>query len=93
MFVLEDVWHAEWIGEYASREEALVELRRLARLPWDEPPNACPCSTWRTCGRRYHVIEFDTSAEPWRRLNNEALLDVSAKRIVWLTDSEGGKTD
>lgn len=64
MFVIEDEWHAEWVGEYVSREEAHAELRRLAKLPWDEAPNACPCMSWRTCGRRYHIIEFDTSADP-----------------------------
>ena len=87
MFVIEDEWHAEWIGEYASREEALAELGRLAELPWDEAPNRCPCMGWRTCGRRYHLIEFDTSADPWRRLSYEALLDVSAEKTAWLSGS------
>jgi hypothetical protein len=85
MFVIEDEWHAEWIGEYASLEEAHAELRRLANLPWDEAPNRCPCMSWRTCGRRYHVVEFDTSGEPWRSLNDQALLEVSSKATVWLS--------
>ena len=83
MFVIEDEWHAEWIGKYAGRDEADAELRRLAKLPWDEAPNRCPCMSWRTCGRRYHLIEFDTSGERWRSLNDEVLLEVSAKGAAW----------
>lgn len=85
MFVVEDEWHAEHIGEFASRADAHAELRRLADLAWDEAPNLCPCTSWRTCGRRYHVIEYDTSWTPWRRISNDALLDVSAKGKVWLS--------
>jgi hypothetical protein len=84
MFVIEDEWHAEWIGEFASRDDAYSELRRLATLPWDEAPNLCPCMSWRTCGRRYHLTEYDTSAGAWRRLSDEALLDVSAEKTAWL---------
>ncbi len=85
MFVIEDEWHAEWIGEFDSREEAEVELRRLANLSWDELPNVCPCKSWRKCGRRYYVIHFETSSEPWRVLNDEARLEVSAKGTEWLS--------
>jgi len=85
MFVIEDELHAEWVGEFPSRKEALAELARLAELPWDEEPNRCPCISWRTCRRRYHLIEFDTSADPWRSLSNEALLDVSAQKTAWLS--------
>lgn len=85
MFLIEDEWHAEWIGEFSSREEADAELARLAKLPWDEAPNACPCASWRTCGRRYHLIQFETSFEPWRVLNDEARLEVSAKGTEWLS--------
>ena len=88
MFVIEDEWHAEWIGEYLSREEAHSELRRLAELPWDTEPNRCPCISWRTCGRRYHVIEFDTASDPWRRLSGDAFLDVSAEKTEWLPRSK-----
>jgi hypothetical protein len=84
MFVIEDEWHAEWMGEFGSREEADAELRRLAGLPWDEAPNVCPCTSWRTCGRRYHVIKYETSSEPWRSLSDEAVLEVSAKGTAWL---------
>jgi hypothetical protein len=90
MFVIEDGWHAEWIGEYVSREEAHAELRRLANLPWDAVPNCCPCMSWRTCGRRYHLIEFDASSDTWRRLSDEAVLDVSAEKTEWLSRSTAG---
>lgn len=84
MFVIEDEWHAEWIGEYTSRDEAIRELKHLASLPSEHPPNQCPCISWQICGRRYHLIEFDTSAEPWRRLSDEPALEVSAKETAWL---------
>ncbi|MBZ6381079.1 hypothetical protein [Sphingomonas sanguinis] len=87
MFVIDDEWHAEPIGEYASRTEAMAELRRMAALPWDEHPNKCPCRSWRSCGRRYRLIEYDCD---WRRLNNQAILDVSAKGTVWLGEMRLG---
>lgn len=87
VFVIEDEWHAEWIGEFATRAEAEAELDRLAAIPWDEPPNQCPCGSWRKCGRRYHLIEFDAASEPWRRLTSEAFLEVSAKETKWLRTS------
>ena len=84
MFVIEDEFHAEWIGEFGTREETDTELRTLASMPWNEAPNLCPCANWRSCGRRYHVIQFETSTEPWRQLSNEAVLEVSAKATTWL---------
>lgn len=91
MFVIEDEWHAEPVGEFDSRESALAELRRLADLAWSEAPNRCPCMSWRTCGRRYHLIEYDTSRTPWRRIGGDALLDVSAKGVVWLPEGGTGQ--
>lgn len=87
MFVIEDEWHCEWVGEYGSREEAYAELRRLEKLPWNEAPNLCPCMSWRTCGWRYHIVEFDTSSEPWRSLSDEPVLEVSAQQTRWLSAS------
>jgi hypothetical protein len=91
MFVVEDERHAEPIGEFDSRADAQAELRRLADLAWDEAPNLCPCMSRRTCGRRYHLIEYDTSWTPWRQIGNAALLEVSAKGTVWLSKGEIGK--
>jgi hypothetical protein len=84
IYVIEDEWHAEHLGEFDSRETAHGELRRLAEIPWDQAPNVCPCMSWRTCGRRYHVVEYDTSCSPWRQISDEALLDVSAKGTMWI---------
>ncbi len=64
MFVIEDEAHAEWFGEFPTLEAATAELRRLKELPWDEAPNVAPCTSWRTCGRTYEVVEYDTSSEP-----------------------------
>lgn len=88
MFVIEDEWHAEWVGEFSSRDEAIEELKRLAELSWDQKPNLCPCTSWRTCGRRYHLVEFDTAGEPWRSLSDEAILEVSAKETAWLQNTD-----
>ena len=90
MFVIRDERHFDEVGEFSSRNEAHAELQRLADLPWNEAPNLCPCTSWRTCGRRYHIIEYDTSRKPWKHISYEALLDVSAKAAVWLSDSETG---
>jgi hypothetical protein len=84
MFVIEDEMHADTFGRYATRGEAEAELRRLASLPWNEEPNVCPCTSWRTCGRRYHLIEYDTAHTPWRKLAETPALEVSATGTRWL---------
>lgn len=43
-FVIEDDFHAEQSGEFATEHEALAELRRRAELPWDKEPNQAPCT-------------------------------------------------
>jgi hypothetical protein len=92
MFVIEDEWHAEWLGEYLSRDDALDALQKLANLPWNEPPNVCPCTSWRTCGRRYRLIEFDGSAELWRKLGAQPVLEISATGTKWITAPKAVKT-
>jgi hypothetical protein len=83
MFAIEDEAHDERIGEYSTVEDAVTELRRLADIPWDQEPNVAPCTHWPTCGRRYEVVEYDTSA-PWRVLQRVPALNVSAKATEWL---------
>ena len=83
MFVIEDELHSEQIGEYATRAEAIAELRRLAELPWDAPPNQAPCISWRTCERRYELIEYNSSVSPWRELERTPALNVSAVGTEW----------
>lgn len=88
MFVVEDDLHAERVGQFGTREEAMAEVRRLANIPWDKPPNVAPCTDWKTCGRSYEIIEYDTSRKPWRELGREATLDVSAAGVRWLKEMD-----
>jgi len=85
MFVIEDDFHAEQIGTYSSREEAEKALSRIAEVPWESEPNICPCGS-ETCHRVYHIIEFDDSSQPWRKLADEACLEVSATGVSWLSE-------
>ena len=90
MFVIEDEAHAEQHGEFQSLQDALDELRRMATLPWDQPPNVAPCASWRTCGRRYEVIEYDTQATPWREVRRALVLEVSAAGSRFTNVAEQG---
>lgn len=83
MFVIEDERHAEQIGQFSSRADAMEELSRRASTPWDQQPNVAPCTGWRTCGRTYEVIEYDTSRQPWRELGRAVTLDISADGVRW----------
>lgn len=87
MFVIIDDWHIEHFGGFGTLAEAHAELRRIAQIPWDEAPNVCSCMRWRTCERRYHVVEYDTSSIPWKRLSDEPFLRVSAEGICWLSEA------
>jgi hypothetical protein len=86
VFVIEDELHDEQQGEYGSMAEALAELERLAKLPWDKPPNIAPCTSWRTCGRFYQIIEYDNSVTPWKELDRDIYLEVSAAGVKWIRD-------
>lgn len=88
MFALEDEQHAEPQGEFASRGEALDELRRRAAIRWDESPNACPCLSWRTCRRLYEIIEYDTSVMPWMAITRTSVLEISATGVRWFGASD-----
>jgi hypothetical protein len=84
VFLIEDEIHAEpQPGEYQTLADAMAELRRRAGLPWDEPPNAAPCTSWRTCGRNYEIIEYDTSIVPWTELRRMPALEIGAKGASW----------
>ena len=84
MFVIEDEAHAEQHGEFSTLRAAIEELERRASISWDQPPNLAPCQGWRTCGRDYQVIEYDSSTTPWRELRRIPYLRISAKGIEWL---------
>jgi hypothetical protein len=83
MFVIEDERHAEWIGQFPSRDDALAELGRFANVPWNQAPNAAPCSNSANCGRSYEIIEYDTSDTPWSEVSRHAVLEVSATEVRW----------
>ena len=83
MFQIEDEAHAEPQGRFGSYEAAMSELRRRAMVPWDKPPNRCPCLSWRTCGRKYEIVEYDDACQPWRELRRVPVLDISANGLLW----------
>ncbi len=83
MFLIEDELHAEQQdGEFPSLEAAIAELERRAKIPWNEPPNLAPCTSWETCGRNYEVIEYDPSTR--KELRRIPALEVSSNGAQWL---------
>ena len=83
MFVIEDELHAEHHGQFVSFQQAIAELKRRAKIAWDQAPNRAPCMGWETCGRTYEVIEYDDSRLPWKELRRVSVLDISASGIKW----------
>lgn len=84
MFIIEDDLHAEQQdGEFESLNAAIAELERRAGIPWDAPPNLAPCMSWRTCGRKYVVIEVDDTQAPWKEVSRIEVLDISADGVKW----------
>lgn len=84
MFIVEDSIHIDDFGDFDSFAAAVNRLDELSRIPWDQPPNDAPCTSWRTCGRRYEITEYDTSTTPWRVLNRTPTLNVSASGVEWM---------
>lgn len=82
-FSIEDDVHAEWQGDYASLDDALSELQRRSNLSWDEKPNVCPCTGWKTCERLYTITEYDTSDTTWTPLSEHEVLTISHKVVLW----------
>ena len=87
IFTIEDEVHAEVQGEYTTFEEALLELKKRRQIRWDEKPNVCPCTSWKTCGREYEIVKYDTSTNPWKKLEGTLVLEISAKETKWLLES------
>jgi len=88
MFKIEDERHAELqVGEFATFDDAVAELRRRAHLPWDQQPNVAPCTNWRNCGRYYEVIEYDDSVRPWQELSRTLVLEVDAQGARWSAET------
>ena len=82
-FIIEDESHAEWHSEHPSLFDAAEELKRLAGIPWDQRPNVAPCQSWKTCGRKYEVVEYDSAKTPWRELRRLPALEINAKGVLW----------
>jgi hypothetical protein len=64
MFAIEDVRHAEMHGTYSTEAEAVAELKRRSRVPWNKEPNRAPCMNWTNCGRFYELVEYDENILP-----------------------------
>jgi hypothetical protein len=91
-YVIEDTNHAEPLGEFVSLADAVNELHRLGKLPWDQPPNVAPCTNWQTCGRSYEIIEYATDSQPWQELRRIAAFEISAQGVRWSTSFAGDVT-
>jgi len=84
MWIIEDEAHAELQDcRFQTREDAIAELARRANVAWDEEPNRAPCTSWRTCGRRYELIEYDDTLPSWQERSRELALEISAKGVQW----------
>lgn len=81
IFVLDDQRHAELQGEYADGRAVLAELERRAALPCHEEPNRPPCTSWKTCGRLYEVIELD--AVNREEICRYEVLEVEPQKAEW----------
>jgi hypothetical protein len=85
LFRIEDELHAEpMAGDFASFEEALSEVRRLASVPWGEHPNVAPCQSSATCGRHYEIVEYDTSTQPyWTEQQRTSIVEIMKDGAKW----------
>ena len=80
--------HSEIIEpSFDSWQDALVELKRRAEIPWNEEPNIAPCTGWESCGRHYEVVEYDVSSRPWNEVRRQFVLTISAANIAWVKDA------
>jgi hypothetical protein len=84
MFMIEDDFHAELVGEKLETfEAALLAVRQIAALPFGEKPNAPPCTHWENCQRDYHILEYDDSQTAWQLIRRVEICSVSATGIEW----------
>lgn len=88
LFVIEDEAHSEQCSKHATFQEAVVKLKQLAAVPWNEQPNVAPCTSWRTCGRRYEIVEYETSGHPWKELRRIPVLEINAEGVSWEPEFE-----
>lgn len=86
VFTIDDELHCEYQGEFLTFDTALLELKRLAEVPWDQVPNRAPCRSWKTCGRLYKIMEFDRSKKPWSLLSQKNVVEISSKGVKWFIE-------
>jgi len=84
MFRIEDELHSEPQGDFPTLRAAADELDRRAAVDWNMEPNLAPCQNWNNCGRRYEIIEYDTSVRPWKQLSRIPVLEIDARGPRWL---------
>jgi len=91
LFRIEDEIHAESVGgDYASFDAALAEVRLLANVPWGTPPNVAPCQNSAACGRRYEIVEYDTSTSPyWTELRRTSIVEIKRDGAKWEWQAAG----
>lgn len=90
-FSVEDEVHAEWQGDFSTFEGAMEELVHRAKLAWNQAPNRCPCTGWKTCERVYTITEFDVSDSQLKVINECEVLTISSKGVVWSDDFKADK--
>jgi hypothetical protein len=89
MIAIYDEIHCEETDLFETFERAISELRQRAGTPWDEAPNRAPCTSWKTCGRKYVVVEYDISSQtPWERVRYVTVMNISAKGVEWIDGFE-----
>ena len=81
-FVIEDDFHAEIMGRFQTRADALDRVARLAETPFTQSPNMPPCVAGDRCCRKYYLIEYDTETVPWTKLSAKLLLSMTANSVV-----------
>lgn len=75
IFAVEDELHAEWMGQFSSKKDALAFLDRLRAEP-DCTENRAPCTSWRSCGRKYWLLEYEDNLPVWRMIASEPAFEV-----------------
>jgi hypothetical protein len=78
LFVVEDEFHAEPVGTFPNREEALSFVGRLRADPQAQKYKA-PCSSWRTCRREYSLAGVRGLHNALDALGPEALFAIDFK--------------
>lgn len=84
VFVVEDDFHAEWMGQFPTKEAAIDYLASLRTDP-NSAENRAPCTNWRNCGREYYLVEYDDAVKPWVTIHSEPVFAVRAGVVQPIT--------